>query len=288
MTVADCELPLHHNHHPPSHPAPHTTPHPKQTQADNMADNMADAEEQQITAVAAPDANAEADQVSENSRRQIKATQRRQVCLTGCMALWCGAGRCKTAAERSDHPLVLAAFSNISCCCARACLQKQLAQEFEQALDGVQKQQELRMQQGGAAGALAKERRKDVRSVLKVTKGGAMEKKKSALLPATWPPQTCISSSSSSQQHSHQAPSPPANTDHPSLHCCHAVCPHTHTHTQAITDASTPIEERLRLLQTKYVAALQDQLKQDKQLCEAQERLEASNKEAQAGRGEGD
>lgn len=47
-------------------------------------------------------------------------------------------------------------------------LQKRLVADFVEAVDGIQSQQEARMQQQGPAGQLAKERRKALRAMVKV------------------------------------------------------------------------------------------------------------------------
>jgi hypothetical protein len=47
-------------------------------------------------------------------------------------------------------------------------LQKRLVADFVEAVDGIQSQQEARMQQQGPAGQLAKERRKELRAMVKV------------------------------------------------------------------------------------------------------------------------
>lgn len=52
---------------------------------------------------------------------------------------------------------------------------------------------------------------------------------------------------------------------------------------QAVTDSSLPLEERMQMLQGRFVEVLQDQLKQDKQVTDLQEQLEASHKETEAG-----
>lgn len=49
------------------------------------------------------------------------------------------------------------------------CVQKRLLAEFADAMEDVQKQQESRMAQGGAGALLARERRKALKDVLKVS-----------------------------------------------------------------------------------------------------------------------
>lgn len=47
-------------------------------------------------------------------------------------------------------------------------MQKRLVADFVEAVDGIQHQQEARMQQQGPAGQLAKDRRKALRAMVKV------------------------------------------------------------------------------------------------------------------------
>jgi hypothetical protein len=44
-----------------------------------------------------------------------------------------------------------------------------------------------------------------------------------------------------------------------------------------------PLEERMRVLQVRFLEVLQEQLKQDKQVTELQVQLEASHEETEAG-----
>jgi hypothetical protein len=44
-----------------------------------------------------------------------------------------------------------------------------------------------------------------------------------------------------------------------------------------------PLEERMRVLQVRFLEVLQEQLKQDKQVTDLQVQLEASHKETEAG-----
>jgi hypothetical protein len=53
--------------------------------------------------------------------------------------------------------------------------------------------------------------------------------------------------------------------------------------TQAVTDTSRPLEERMELLQKRFVAAMQEQQKHDEQVLELQAQLAASQQEADAG-----
>lgn len=52
---------------------------------------------------------------------------------------------------------------------------------------------------------------------------------------------------------------------------------------QSMADPSLSLEERMRLLQGRFVEVMQDQLKQDKQVTDLQAQLEASRKEVEAG-----
>jgi hypothetical protein len=50
-----------------------------------------------------------------------------------------------------------------------------------------------------------------------------------------------------------------------------------------MADPSLSLEQRMQLLQGRFVEVMQDQLKQDKQVTELQAQLEASRKEVEAG-----
>lgn len=65
--------------------------------------------------------------------------------------------------------------------------------------------------------------------------------------------------------------------------CSHGTTPAVVPPVQAVTDGSMPLEERMRVLQVRFVEVLQDQLKQDKQVTDLQVQLEASHKETEAG-----
>lgn len=52
---------------------------------------------------------------------------------------------------------------------------------------------------------------------------------------------------------------------------------------QAVSDTSLPLEERVHVLQGRFVELLQDQEQQDKQLADLQTQLEGANKDVEAG-----
>lgn len=52
---------------------------------------------------------------------------------------------------------------------------------------------------------------------------------------------------------------------------------------QAVSDTSLPLEERVHVLQGRFVELLQGQEQQDKQLTDLQTQLEGTNKDMEAG-----
>ena len=134
-------------------------------------------------------------------------------------------------------------------------MQKRLAANFCASTEGIQKQHEDMIQQGGAVGQLAKERRKALKAVLKVSCGQ----------------QQCC--------------------QRPAFAVAAAGCSGSVTQrvlavlvsAQVVADSSLPLEERMRLLSDRFAAVLQDQLAQDKAMADLQEQLQASGKEVDAG-----